>query len=266
MDNDDAQYEWIHTTAQERITKFGALLVTVVVLIFSWQVLNIRYGFLASAPKWTIDLLMRMYPPDYSYSGEIIRPLIQTINIAVVGTTLGIIMATPVAYIGANNTTPNKITYGIGKFIISASRSVNVIIWALIFIAIFGPGVLAGTVAVGVRSIGQLAKLLSEDIEEIDKTQVEAIQAMGGSSFDTLIYAIVPQIKPIFVGLTTYRWDVNVRMASVLGLVGAGGIGQNLITSVNSFEWGRVLMILLAILCIVIFSEVISAYFRNKVR
>nr|WP_267903137.1 ABC transporter permease subunit [Natronococcus pandeyae] len=145
------------------------------------------------------------------------------------------------------------------------TRSVNVIIWALFFVVIFGTGALSGVLAVAFRSIGFVSKLLAEGIEEIDAGQVEAIRAMGGSPLDVVIYGIVPQIKPAFVGVATYRWDINVREATVIGFVGAGGIGVYLDTSINFFQWSNVLTILIAILGIVIISEVVSAYLRKKV-
>lgn len=257
--------DWHLHNRRTRILRFLTLLITAVLLLASWQALGVRYDYAISAPVYLYDLLSRMFPPDAGYTGEIISPLLETVHIAIIGTVLAIIMALPVAFISARNTTPNKITYVLGKFIISFSRSVNVIIWALFFVIIFGPGALAGVVSVAVRSIGFTAKLLSEAIEEIDFGQVEAINATGAGPLLILVYAIVPQVKPAFVGIATYRWDINVRAASVLGLVGAGGIGVELQTSVNSYDWGSVLTIMLAILCVVILSELVSAYFRKKV-
>jgi phosphonate transport system permease protein len=200
------------------------------------------------------------------YTGEIISPLIETVHIAILGTALAILMSIPVSLIGAENTTPNRLTFLLGKFIISASRSVNVIIWALVFVIVFGSGALAGTLAIAVRSIGFCSKLIAEAIEEIDPGQVEAITATGANPIEAAIYGIVPQIKPTFIGVATYRWDINVRASTIIGFVGAGGIGVELNTSINFFAWQQVLTILLAILGIVIISEVVSAYLRRKVR
>lgn len=257
---------WERRTPRQRIVRYVAGLIAIVAVVISWALLNVNYNFLATAPRELADLIARMYPPDAAYTGEIVRPLIETIHIAVLGTALAVIISVPVAMLGAENTTPNWITYGIGKFIISASRSVNVIIWALIFVIILGPGALAGVLAVGVRSIGFTSKLIAEAIEEIDPGQVEAIRATGANSLEAAIYGIVPQVKPAFIGVSTYRWDINVRASTIIGFVGAGGIGVNLSTSINFFAWQRVLVILLAILGVVIFSEFTSAYLRRKVR
>jgi phosphonate transport system permease protein len=135
-----------------------------------------------------------------------------------------------------------------------------------VFVILFGSGALAGTLAIAVRSIGFCSKLIAEAIEEIDPGQVEAITATGANPIEAAIYAIVPQIKPAFIGVATYRWDINVRASTIIGFVGAGGIGVELNTSINFFAWQQVLTILLAILGIVIISEVVSAYLRRKVR
>nr|WP_225308206.1 phosphonate ABC transporter, permease protein PhnE [Haloarcula sp. CBA1131] len=199
------------------------------------------------------------------YSRTIVGPLLETINISILGTALAIVMAIPVAFLGASNTSPNKPAYLLGKFIISFTRSVNVIIWALIFVVIFGPGALAGVLAISIRSIGFTAKLIAEAIEEIDRGSVEAITAAGASPIDVLIYSIVPQIKPAFISVATLRWDINVRASTIIGFVGAGGIGVPLQTEINYFNWEAVLTILISILGLVLISEAISAYLRKKV-
>ena len=148
----------------------------------------------------------------------------------------------------------------------NVTRSISVIIWALVFVVIFGPGPLAGVVAIGVRSIGFIGKLLAEAFEEIDPRQPEAIRATGGNAVDVMVYGIVPQVKPAFVGITTYRWDINVRSSTVLGFVGAGGIGAELFAVLDFFRWDAALTILIAILGIVLLSEGLSAVVREKLR
>jgi len=262
----DGRPRWEHHTRRQRLARFCGLLVTLVVFAWAWHALGVRYDFVVSAPAEVQDLLMRMYPPDTAYSYEIVGPLIETVNIAVLGTGLSVLLSVPIAYLAAENTSPTRLTYLAGKLVVTVTRSISVIIWALVFVVIFGPGPLAGVVAIGVRSIGFIGKLLAEAFEEIDPRQPEAIRATGGNAVDVMVYGIVPQVKPAFVGITTYRWDINVRSSTVLGFVGAGGIGAELFAVLDFFRWDAALTILIAILGIVLLSEGLSAVVREKLR
>jgi phosphonate transport system permease protein len=207
-----------------------------------------------------------MKPPRWSYINELWEPLWDTLNIATIGTMMAIVMAVPVAFLAARNTTPStKFVRPIALLIIVSSRSINSLIWSLLLVSIIGPGVVAGIVAISLRSIGFVAKLLYEAIEEIDKTQVEAVTASGANSLQILIYGIVPQILPAFAGISVFRWDINIRESTVLGLVGAGGIGLQLNASLNVLAWPQVTLILILILMAVIFSEWISAKVRHAI-
>jgi len=256
---------WSRFDRRQQLLRFFSLLAGLIIFFAAWRAMEVNYGYAITAPVELADLLQRMFPPNIGYTQSITGALLETINISILGTALAIVMAVPVAFLGANNTSPNKATYFFGKFVISFTRSVNVIIWALIFVVILGPGALAGVLAIAVRSIGFTAKLIAEAIEEIDKGPVESITAAGGSRFDVLIYAIIPQIKPAFISVATLRWDINVRASTIIGFVGAGGIGVALQTQINYFNWEAVLTILLSILGLVLISEAVSAYFRKKV-
>ena len=143
-----------------------------------------------------------------------------------IGTLLAIILATPIAFLAARNTTPSvALVRPLALLIIVASRSINALIWGLLLVIILGPGVLAGIIAIALRSIGFIGKLLYEAIEEIDESQVEAIRATGASPAQIMTYGIVPQIMPAFASISVFRWDINIRESTVLGLVGAGGLG-----------------------------------------
>jgi len=262
----DESPRWEHRTRRQRLARFAGVLVAVVVFAWGWQTLAVRYDFVLSAPAEVHDLLVRMYPPDAAYSYEIVGPLIETVNIAVLGTGLSVFLSVPIAYLAAKNTSPTRLTYLFGKLVVTGTRSISVIIWALIFVVIFGPGPLAGVVAIGVRSVGFVGKLLAESIEEIDPRQPEAIRATGGNWVDIVVYGITPQVKPAFVGIVTHRWDINVRSSTVLGFVGAGGIGAELFAVLDFFRWDAALTILIAILGIVLISEGISAVVRERIQ
>jgi phosphonate transport system permease protein len=259
-----AERVWQRHSRRETLQRFAAQVAILLVVVWSATTLDIYWPFLLDAPEAMLDLGQRMVPPDWPFTARIIGPLIETINIATLGTLLAVFMAFPVAVLAARNTTPNVVTYWIGRFIVVSTRSVNELVWGLVFVVIFGPGALAGVVAIAVRSIGFTAKLIAEAIEEIDAGQVEAIEATGASRPKVFLYAIVPQIMPAFWGVVVFRWDINIRQSSVIGLVGAGGIGIILSSAMNLFKWDQVTIILIAIFVVVLVSETVSATLRAK--
>lgn len=256
---------------RERAAQFAiwaAWLAGVAVLVVSWNFISEKtiWPFVLDAPQQAADLGVRMVPPDWSFIGQLWRPMWDTLNMATLGTVMGIVIAVPVAYCAARNTTPSAaVLRPLALFIIVSSRSINSLIWALMLVTIIGPGVLAGMVAIGLRSIGFCAKLLYEAIEEIDEKQVEAVRATGASAAQVTTYGIVPQVLPAFAGISVFRWDINIRESTVLGLVGAGGIGLPLNSAITTLAWTKVSLILLVIIASVVFSEWISAKVRQAI-
>lgn len=245
----------------------GWLWVAAIASVSAWSVssLDIEWLFFRDAHEQAADLIERMWPPRWAYLPKILAPLVETIHIATLGTAIGVVFSVPLAFLAARNTTRNGFTWALGRAILVASRSVNTVIWGIVFVAIFGPGPLAGIAAVAARSVGFLAKLVAEAIEEADRGPVEAIEATGAGTLQVYLVGILPQVLPVLIGTTVYRWDINVRESSVLGFVGAGGIGIYLYASINQFAWQQVLVVLLAILVIVIASEAVSAAIRERI-
>lgn len=258
-------YRWQRHTPTERLGRFLVYLVSVAVVVWAVRTLDIFWPWVWSAPSEIADLFSRMTPPDFRRGDAILRAMLETVHIATLATGLSLFLALPTAYIAAQNTTPNGVTLWIGRFILVATRSVNTIIWALLFVAIFGPGVMAGILAIAFRSIGFTGKLMAEAIEEIDRKPVEAITAVGGDKGKVVLYAIVPQVLPTFLAVTILRWDINIRESTVLGLVGAGGIGLILQGAIDTFQWQTAATVLLAILVVVILGEVVSGALRRRV-
>lgn len=256
---------WARHTGRERWTRLGVLAIVALAVSWSLTSINIIWPWVWDAPAQIGDLVGRMIPPDFSNIDAILWALIETLNIATIATFFAIFISLPVAYISAQNTTPNRATLWLGRFILVSSRSVNTLIWALLFVAIFGPGVLAGIIAIMFRSLGFLGKLLGEAIEEIDRRPVEALEATGASRAKVILYAIVPQIVPTFFAVSILRWDINLRESTVLGLVGAGGIGVILQGAIDTLDWRTVATILLTIIGLVIAGEAIAAWLRKKV-
>ncbi len=250
------------------LIRFAAWLAAVALFLWCWAQISgaTTWFFVMDAPSIAGDILGRAVPPRWSYIDKLWVPLWDTLNIATIGTLLALFAAVPVAFLAARNTTPSTtFIRPVALLVIVSSRSINSLIWALLLIAIIGPGVFAGIMAIAIRSVGFCAKLLYEAIEEIDRSQVEAVTATGASRWQVMAYGIVPQIMPAFAGITVFRWDINIRESTVLGLVGAGGIGLQLQASLNTLAWPQVSLILLVIFGAVIVSEWISAKVRGAI-
>ena len=259
------RFRWQRSTPRQRLIRFAAWFAVALVLVWSVRDVDIFWPWVVSAPAQIADLLGRMVPPDASNLDLILAAMMQTIHIATLATLLALVLAVPVSFLAAQNTSPNALTLALGRLIVVSSRSVNTIIWALLFVAIFGPGPLAGILAVAFRSVGFLGKLIAEAIEEIDRRPVEAMQATGANGAKVIAYGIVPQVLPAFFAVTILRWDINIRESTVLGLVGAGGIGLLLQGAIDTFKWQEVSLILLAILAVVVVGEFVSGWLRDKV-
>ena len=153
----------------------------------------------------------------------------------------------------------------LARFILVATRSVSTLLWALFFVAVFGPGALAGTCAIAFHSIGFIGKLFSEAVEDAHKGSIEALSATGASQASLIQYGYWPQVMPTFWAIALFRWDINVRESAVLGLVGAGGIGMALDSAINLFQWERVAMILITIFVVVVIAEVVVTQIRKRI-
>jgi len=182
---------------------------------------------------------------------------------ASLGTAMAVVIGVPLAFLAARNTTPHGVVRWLAIVVAVGSRSVNSLIWALLLVKLIGPGLAAGVLAVGIRSIGFITKLLYESVEEIRREPVEAVKASGASGVLVFRHAVAPQVFPAFVSVTLYRWDINIRESAVVGLVGAGGIGLLLDGAVNAIAWRDATMILLAIFGLVWMAETISNRLRK---
>ncbi|QIA63449.1 phosphonate ABC transporter, permease protein PhnE [Vibrio astriarenae] len=264
--NNQTSAQWSRYTPKESLQQFILWFVFVALAVFCWHIMNedTMWFFVIDAPNQFSDISSRMWPPRWSYLEQLWIPLWDTINIATLGTALGVAIAFPIAFLAARNTTPSQtVARPIALLIIASSRSINSLIWALLLVAIMGPGLLAGIIAIALRSIGFVSKLVYEAIEEVNETQVAAIRSTGASELQVLSYGVLPQILPSFIGTSLFRWDINIRESTVLGLVGAGGIGLKLQESMSILAWPQVTVIFCAILTTVVVSEWISAKARS---
>ncbi len=259
---------WQRRSSIAQLAVWAGWLVLIAIFVACWQLISEKtiWAFVWDAPNQAGDLGSRMWPPQWSYMSQLWIPIWDTLNIATLGTVLALILAVPTAFCAARNTTPSvAFIRPIALFIIVSSRSINSLIWALMLVTIVGPGVFAGIIAIALRSVGFCAKLLYEAIEEIDESQVEAVTATGAGRAQVMTYGVVPQVMPAFAGISVFRWDINIRESTVLGLVGAGGIGLQLNASIMSLAWTQVAVILLVIIATVIVSEYVSAKVRHAI-
>lgn len=257
---------WQRHTPLQRLLRLGVWLAIVAAIVQSARHVEIIPEFLYDAPEQMGDLLSRMWPPDGAHYPETVHAaLMETLHIASLGTLLSLVLAVPLGLLVAGNLTRNRAVNLFARILLVASRSVNSLVWALLFLAVFGPGPLAGTLAIGFRSIGFVGKLLGEAIEQAPRGPIEALEAAGAGWFARIGYGYWPQVKPAFWSVVLLRWDINVRESAVLGLVGAGGIGMVLDTAMNLFQWSRVATVLLAVFAVVVVAEVAVTQVRKRV-
>lgn len=257
---------WQRFTPAQRLARFTVFLAAAMALAVSMRTVQIVPEFLYDAPEQMADMFTRMWPPDTGFYWEGVHTsLVETMHIAGMGTILALVLSLPVALMAASNITPVPALNWLAKLILVSSRSVNTLVWAILFVAVFGPGALAGTMAIGFRSIGFCGKLLGEALEECHKGPIEALRAAGAPWPSIFLKAYWPQVSPAFWGITLFRWDINVRESAVIGLVGAGGIGMVLDTAIDLFRWTQVALILLCIFGIVIVAEVVVTKIREKI-
>ena len=203
---------------------------------------------------------------DFSLFPDLIVPSIETFMISILGTFVGVIICIPATWFGAKNITPFKpLTYPLGRLLMTLSRSIHEIVWALFFVAVFGLGALSGICAIAVRSVGFIAKMSSEAIEDIDVGPIEAIRSAGGNGFQVLIYGIIPQVIPQILGVIIFEWEINIRRSAILGLVGAGGLGLVFFRQMNTFNFHGVTSVIISILGIIVIGEFVSHKMRKRV-
>lgn len=257
---------WDRFSPLVRLARSGFYVFALLAVIWAARTIEIIPEFLYDAPQQTADLFVRMWPIDWAWYPKVVhQALVETLHTATLGTILAVALAGPVALMVARNITRSVILNTIGRFILVATRSVHSLMWALFFVAIFGPGALAGMLAIAVHSIGFTGKFLSEAIEEARPGPIEALTAAGASPLAILIKGYWPQVKPAFLSLAVFRWDINVRESAVLGLVGGGGLGMALDTALSNLYWDQAGLVLLVIFAVVIVTEIATTWVRGRI-
>ena len=208
--------------------------------------------------------LGKFIPPNLSVIPNLMGATFDTILIAFLATVLIAVLVPPVVWLASRNITPNIVFYCIGRAIIIITRSVHELVWAIIFVIAVGLGPLAGIMALGVRGIGFVSKVVSEEIEAIDMGAIEAVKATGANTFKVIVLAIIPQIMPVFLGTLIFQFEIDLRRAAVVGVVGGGGLGLAFHQAMIQFQWRDATAIVVILIVVVGIGEIVSRMLRGR--
>ena len=242
-----------------------ALATGILLIIFYWSFGAVEFSMrkLINGLPNMREFIAGMFPPDWSIYQIVLKETVLTIQLALIGTIIAVFIAFPLSFLGARNIAPSWIYYII-RFFFNAVRAVDTLIYALIFVAWVGLGPFPGMLAMAIHSIGMLGKLFSEAIEGVDAGQVEALESVGASKIEMIRWAVLPQVSSYFMSYFLYRFEINVRVAVVLGLVGAGGIGYILTQYMGLFQYEKVSVLMITILVLVMGIDALSSWLRSK--
>ena len=208
-------------------------------------------------------MISEMIPPDFARWRQWVSPMVDTLTMSIAGTFLAVLFSLPFAFLAARTSAPNKFVYQASRMVLNALRSIPELILGIIFVAAVGFGMLPGVLALGLHSIGMVGKFFAEAVEHSHNGPIEAVQAVGGSRIQVITHGILPQVFPKFLDVTMYRWEYNFRASTVMGMVGAGGIGTELVGSLRLIDYPQVAAILLLILAAVTAVDALSNYARS---
>ena len=244
--------------------RHGLMLAALLYFVLAIGFLDVNWARVSEGLGRGLAFASAFLQPDFtSRGGDILEGFKESLTMTLTSTALGVALSIPFALGAARNLAPQWIYLSCRGFI-AVSRTLNEIIVAILLVAMFGFGPFAGFLTLTFATIGFMAKLLAEDIEEIQESQLEAMRATGASTAQVLDFAVLPQVLPRLVGLSLYRLDINFRESSVIGIVGAGGIGATLNTAMDRYEFDSAAAILLIIIAIVIAAEYGSGWIRKR--
>ncbi len=226
---------------------------------------NLRPGEVFNAAPVIGEYFARMWPPKWQFAATVWKPALETIYIALWGSVLSVVIGLPLGILAAGNVTRSAVLRNAAKVVLNLLRSISELIWAIFFVAAVGLGPFPGALALAVNYGGILGRLYAEAMENVDPGPIEALRATGAGRLQVILFAILPQALPQFVTYNLYWFEVGVRSATVLGMVGAGGIGFELVTAIRLFEWREVGLILLIILGMVTVIDMASTYIRGRI-
>jgi len=241
-----------------------ALIALVLIVFQAALVVHARPQDLITGAYGMADIIRRAMPPDFSEISKVWWPTLETVDIAIFGTAGGIVLAVPLAILAADNVTPSKSLYYVARGIIGFARSVPDLVWALLFVTAVGLGPFPGALALSVHSIGMLGRLFAETIEHMEMAPIDALSLTGARRLQVFTHGVIPSVLPSLLGISLYRFDENIRASLVLGFVGAGGIGFELLSAMSLFQYRLVSLYLIVTFILVIGAERLSALVRAR--
>jgi phosphonate transport system permease protein len=253
-----------------RPISFPRLMTVVWVVVFlalvAWSIVGVEINPQKLQRFWPniFRFVGSLWPPDNGYWLKMAEPILATVQMAFLGTLLSVVLSFPFALLAARNTSPHPGVYQTSRMILNMIRAVPSLVWAIIFVAAMGFGPFAGVIALGVGQVGVLGKLYSEAIEAINPRQVEAVGATGAGVLQVFSFGVLPQALPLMISYTLLDFESNIRSATVLGIVGAGGIGFELQASFSQFQFKQVTTILIEIVLLVTVIDQLSAFVRRR--
>jgi phosphonate transport system permease protein len=264
----DQTYAAILTDERRAARKGGVLAAGIVAacLVALWITGMFDVSRLAEGAPAIAQLADEMTPPDFARWQRWVMPLVDTLAMSVAGTALAVLFSLPLALLAAPNTTPNRLIYQVSRLLLSALRSVPEIIMGVLFVAAVGFGALPGVLALALHSVGMVGKFYAEAIEHVDPAPIEAARAAGCTPVGVICHAVLPQVLPQLADITIYRWEYHFRASAVLGIVGAGGIGFELMAALRLLAYDQVSAILLTILACVVIVDSIGSMLRNALK
>jgi len=253
-----------HSTLRRRSPAPFIAALVLLAIVLSLQMTGFSLHIIITKFSKLMDLMVKLFHPKWSFFGKVVRPLIDTIKMSILGTVIGCLLALPVSVLASTNIDKNRGIVSVLRFILALIRTLPTLVIALVCALIFGLGTFAGTLAISIFTFGIVAKMLYESIETIDMGPFEAMEAMGANKFQAFWSACVPQILPVYLSHSLYCFEMNVRASAILGYVGAGGLGITINERIGWRDYEGLGMVLLTLFVVVVTIEFVSEYLRGR--
>ncbi len=253
-----------HSTIRRRSRAPIIIALVLLAIVLSLRMTGFDLSIVIKKFDKLLDLMVKLFHPKWSFFGKVVRPLIDTIKMSILGTVIGCLLALPVSVLASTNIDKNRVIVSVLRFILALIRTLPTLVIALVCALIFGLGTFAGTLAISIFTFGIVAKMLYESIETIDMGPFEAMEAMGANKFQAFWSACMPQILPIYLSHSLYCFEMNVRASAILGYVGAGGLGITINERIGWRDYEGLGMVLLTLFVVVVVIEFTSEYLRGK--